>query len=119
MCALPDSLTLALWTPEETAAKKAAWIATAARLAATLPMESGADRTAYLAAVEAAVGCTYAHLQRAICQAAGPAPASVVAHERRIMSRGEPTRGTYDGPGDDRDRGRFSQDMACLLALVA
>jgi len=119
MCAIPDSLTLAPWTPKKIATKKAAWVATASRLAATLPMESAADRTAYLAAVETAVGCTYADLQRAICRAAGPAPIALVAGERRVMSRGEPARGTYDGPGEDRDRGRFSQDMACLLALVA
>jgi len=95
------------WTTEEIEARKALWVATAARLAATRPMENAEDRTAYLAAVEAAVGCTYAHLQRAICQAAGPAPASVVANERRIMARGEPARGTYDGPEEAGDvRGR-------------
>jgi hypothetical protein len=105
------------WTPEEIAARKALWVATAARLAATMPMETTDDRTAYLAAVETVVGCTYAALQRAICQAAGPAPASVVANERRIMARGEPTRGTYDGPEEAGDvRG---DDRARHLALVA
>lgn len=109
----------ATWTPEEIAARTALWTATAARLAATMPLESSQDRTAYLAAVEAEVGCTYAALQHAICAQAGPAPKGLAAGERRIMSRGEPTRGTYDGPGEDRDRGCFRRDMACLLALVA
>jgi hypothetical protein len=105
------------WTPEEITARTALWVATAARLAATRPMETTDDRTAYLAAVEVAVGCTYAALQRAICQAAGPAPASVVAGERRLMARGEPTRGTYDGPEEAGDvRG---DDRARPLALVA
>ncbi len=113
------STTTTPWTPEEITARKAAWVATAARLAATLPLETDADRTAYLAAVEAEVGCTYAALQRAICAQAGPAPKGLVAGERRLLSRGEPTRGTYDGPGEDRDRGCFRTDMTCLLALVA
>jgi len=105
------------WTTEEIEARKALWVATAARLAATRPMENAEDRTAYLAAVETAVGCTYAALQRAICQAAGPAPASVVANERRIMARGEPARGTYTGPEEAGDvRG---DDRARPLALVA
>ena len=109
--------TIKTWTTEEIAARQALWVATAARLAATMPMETTDDRTAYLAAVETAVGCTYAALQRAICQAAGPAPASVVAHDRRIMARGEPARGTYDGPEEAGDvRG---DDRARHLALVA
>ncbi len=119
MCALSDPRTLVSWTPEEIVAKKAAWVATAARLAATLPLETAADRTAYVLTVERTVGCTYADLQRAICRAAGPASIALVAGERRLMSRGEPTRGTYDGPGPDADRGCFSRDMACLLARVA
>jgi len=113
------STTTTPWTPEEIAVRKAAWVATAARLAATLPLETAADRTAYLATIEAEVGCTYAALQRAICAQAGPAPVALVAGERRLMARGEPTRGTYDGPGEDRGRGHFSRDMACLLGLVA
>ncbi len=111
--------TPATWTPEEIAARKALWTATAARLATTLPLDTPDERTAYLAAVETEVGCTYAELQRAICRAAGPAPLAVVANERRLMARGEPARGCYDGPGEDRDRGRFSRDMACTLGLVA
>ncbi len=111
--------TPATWTPEEIAARKALWTAVAARLAATLPLDTQDERTAYLAVVEAEVGCTYAELQRAISQAAGPATGWGVASERRLMARGEPARGCYDGPGEDRDRGRFSRDMACTLGLVA
>ncbi len=101
------TITTATWTPEEIAARKALWTAVAARLAATLPLDTQDERTAYLAAVEAEVGCTYAQLQGAICQAAGPATGWGVASERRLMARGEPARGTYTGPEEGGDvRGR-------------
>ena len=105
----------AAWTTQEIAARKALWTAVAARLAATLPLDTPDERTAYLAAVEVEVGCTLGQLQQAISQAAGPAPACVRASGKLAVVL--VSYGRFTGAGDVRgvrsaDRGHTERQRA-------
>ncbi len=112
--ALVPPTTTTPWTTEEIAVRKAAWVATAARLAATMPLETAEDRTAYLAAVEAEVGYTLVELQHAISGLAGPAPACVRAAPKTM--REMVTYGNWNGGGGVRG---VACDGASLVTQLA
>ncbi len=96
------------WTPEEIAARKAAWVAVAGRLAATMPLDTYEEMQTYQAAIEREVGCTYRELQQGISAQAGPLPAYTRATAKIV--REMVTYGHFDGAsaeaGDVRGRER-------------